>query len=199
MSVARSPQNPFTAINTLSPGSTKFTKAASMAQCPVPLTASVNGFCVWKAYWIPILISVIICGQKEGRVNPALSRGQCEWIYLQDTCLWCQLMQLPQIGEESVYIAPTTSPLLLPPTCWIGKRDCLLLDCKFTFWRQKMTGKVETVHSIILDRLDEKWSNHTRFEVLLLALLYSRDILIAFPSHDWKSNRVVMWGKFIKY
>lgn len=46
MSAARSPHMPFTAVTTLSPGSTELKMAHSMAVCPVPLTAKVTALLV---------------------------------------------------------------------------------------------------------------------------------------------------------
>lgn len=55
--VTLSPQRPFCRTNTVSPGSTIFMRAVSMAACPVPDTARVTSFWVWKAYCKPALVS----------------------------------------------------------------------------------------------------------------------------------------------
>lgn len=70
ISATRSPQMPLMATRTLSPGSTVLNTAHSMAACPEPLMAKVMLFCVWKAYWIPFLMSFMICKT----ANEVLSR-----------------------------------------------------------------------------------------------------------------------------
>lgn len=64
ISAARSPQMPLTAVSTLSPASTVLKMAHSIAVWPVPLTAKVITFWVWNKYWIPLLMSLIICHAK---------------------------------------------------------------------------------------------------------------------------------------
>lgn len=64
ISATRSPQIPLMAMSTLSPGSTVLNTAHSIAACPEPLIAIVMLFSVWKAYWIPFLMSFMICDTK---------------------------------------------------------------------------------------------------------------------------------------
>lgn len=63
MSWARCPQTPLTPTRKESCGSRRLDRAASRAQCPEPLMASVRAFLVWKAYWMPCLISSMIWGR----------------------------------------------------------------------------------------------------------------------------------------
>lgn len=72
ISAARSPQIPLMAIRTLSPGSTVLKMAHSMAVWPEPLTAIVMLFCVWKAYWIPFLMSFIIWRRNKRSTAPMM-------------------------------------------------------------------------------------------------------------------------------
>lgn len=69
ISAARSPQIPLTAVRTLSPASTALKMAHSIAVWPVPLTAKVIMFRVWNMYWIPLLMSLIICHSKLTNFN----------------------------------------------------------------------------------------------------------------------------------
>lgn len=60
ISATRSPQIPLMATSTFSPGSTVLNTAHSMAAWPEPLMQIVMLFSVWKAYWMPFLMSFMI-------------------------------------------------------------------------------------------------------------------------------------------
>ena len=85
MSAMRVPKTPFTPTMTVSPGSIRFTSAASIPADPVPDTAMVKGFCVWKAArncaWTSFMI-VRNSGSKwpsKGVLRARSTRG-CTWL-----------------------------------------------------------------------------------------------------------------------
>lgn len=84
ISAARSPQMPLTAVSTLSPASTVLKMAHSIAVWPVPLTAKVITFWVWNKYWIPLLMSFIICHAKWTKWTfsvPAFTAANSKFVY----------------------------------------------------------------------------------------------------------------------
>lgn len=76
MSVARSPQMPHLTISTVSPGSSKLSKQASMPPWPDTLRARVSLFLVWKTYCNPTLMSSINCGKNSSDIS-LLARESC--------------------------------------------------------------------------------------------------------------------------